>query len=241
MATRRLLLPGVAQQSSIPASLLGAATVTDSAWPLQASAMRRMAKRTVDLVLGCFAIAIALPLAAALCLAIIIDSPGSPIFVHRRVGRSGKEFGVLKFRTMVPGAQHSLIDCLEARPVAMYEWQDLHKVHDDPRVTRLGRGLRRLSIDEIPQLINVVRGQMSLVGPRPIMEEELERFGEHAPVILSVRPGLTGLWAVSGRTDLSYDARVALESRYVRDWCWTLDVSILLRTIPTVLSGRGAC
>lgn len=242
MATRHVPLLGTVRSRTIPAPRPELATFAQPpTWPLQSSAVRRMAKRTVDLILGSFGLVVILPFAVVLSLAIFIDSPGSPIFVHRRVGRGGKGFGLLKFRTMVRGAQHSLRDCLEARPEAIHEWHELHKVRDDPRVTRLGRGLRRRSLDEVPQLINVIWGHMSLVGPRPVVQEELERFGEHADAVLSVRPGLTGLWAVSGRTDISYSDRVALESRYVQEWRWTLDVSILMRTIPQVLSGKGAC
>jgi lipopolysaccharide/colanic/teichoic acid biosynthesis glycosyltransferase len=156
------------------------------------------------------------------------------------MGRSGIEFGLLKFRTMTRGAGERHEDFLRGRPEAFREWQRVRKVRSDPRVTRMGRILRRCSLDEVPQLINVIRGEMSLVGPRPVVREELERFGERAALVLSVTPGMTGLWAVNGRNEVSYEDRVELECRYVREWSLRLDLRILLRTVPMVLGCRGA-
>jgi undecaprenyl-phosphate galactose phosphotransferase len=204
------------------------------------SLLGRSVKRAIDLVLSVIGLAVALPLIALISIAIMVETPGSPVFIHRRMGKSGREFGMVKFRTMIPRAQERLRDLLSDHPELMNEWQSLQKVRSDPRITRVGRFLRKYSLDEIPQLLNVIWGQMSLVGPRPIVRDEVERFGDQMPLIQCVRPGLTGLWAVSGRTDASYEDRVALESRYVRDWSPVLDARILLRTIPRVFRGSGA-
>lgn len=204
------------------------------------SILGRSLKRAVDLVLSVSGLALVLPLILLISLAIIVDTPGSPIFIHRRVGKSGREFGMVKFRTMIPQAQERLRDLLSDHPELLNEWRNLQKVRSDPRITRVGRLLRRYSLDEIPQLLNVILGQMSLVGPRPIVRDEVERFGDQMALIQSVRPGVTGLWAVSGRTDASYEDRVALEARYVREWSPVLDARILMRTIPRVFQGSGA-
>ncbi len=206
--------------------------------PIEVPSLAWIAKRAIDVVLATAALTIALPLIVLVVVAIMIDSPGSPFFIHRRLGRWGNEFPLVKFRTMVPDAEDRRDEYLGDR--GHVEWGRAQKLRLDPRVTRVGRILRRCSLDELPQLVNVLRGEMSLVGPRPVIREEIERFGSHASLVLSVRPGLTGLWAVSGRSDLSYGDRVALEARYVRDWSLALDVAILVRTIPKVLGCTGA-
>ena len=142
---------------------------------------------------------------------------------------------------MARDADQKLREFLELQPDLRAAWDASFKLLDDPRITRTGRILRRFSLDELPQLVNVIRGEMSLVGPRPVVQEELVRFGNKAAIVLRALPGLTGLWAVSGRSDITYDERVALEYRYVTSWTFGLDVSILLRTIPVVLLGRGTC
>jgi exopolysaccharide production protein ExoY len=197
-------------------------------------------KRTIDFAAGLLAVALTSPLMLLISLAIVLDSRGSPLYVHRRVGRFGLGFGVLKFRTMVRDADDRWAEELESNPELAQDWERTRKVRDDPRVTRVGRLLRKYSLDELPQLVNVVLGHMSLVGPRPVVEEELELFGDATPTVLSVRPGVTGLWTVSGRSDVSYEERVALETSYVRGWRLALDLSILVKTVPCVLTGRGA-
>lgn len=204
---------------------------------LQAS---RALKRFMDVATVVVVLLLTLPVLLVLAVAIMIDSPGPPLFVHRRLGRNGRKFSLLKFRTMFAGSQALLIEGLKAEPGLMEEWTEFHKLRDDPRVTAIGRFMRRYSLDELPQLLNVLWGTMSLVGPRPITEEEIKLFGPYGDEVLSVRPGLTGLWAVSGRNDTTYDERVVLEHRYVKEWSLGLDMTILARTIPVALLGRGA-
>jgi undecaprenyl-phosphate galactose phosphotransferase len=200
----------------------------------------RVLKRAIDLCLGVVLAIITLPTMILIALFITLDSPGPVLYVHRRVGRGGRPFPLLKFRTMRPRADAILAQHLTEDPGAAEEWQRAWKLRDDPRVTRVGRVLRRFSLDELPQVVNVILGHMSLVGPRPVVEEELPRFGPFADSIVSVRPGLTGLWAVSGRNDLSYAERVALENRYVTEWRLRRDFFIIGQTFPAVLRRRGA-
>jgi lipopolysaccharide/colanic/teichoic acid biosynthesis glycosyltransferase len=199
----------------------------------------RAAKRSLDVVVSLAMLVCVSPLLLVIAIVIKLDSPGRVFYAHPRIGRYGKEIRVLKFRTMVPDADRKLRESLELHPDLRAAWDASFKLLDDPRITRTGRFLRRFSLDELPQLVNVVRGEMSLVGPRPVVREELDRFGSKTAIILRALPGLTGLWAVSGRSDLTYDERVALEYRYVTNWTFGLDVSILLRTIPVVLRGHG--
>jgi Undecaprenyl-phosphate galactose phosphotransferase WbaP len=170
----------------------------------------------------------------------IRQTGGAAIFSHMRVGRYGKMFGCLKFRTMVPDADGVLERLLDADPGARAEWESEFKLKDDPRITPIGAFLRRTSLDELPQLWNVLKGEMSLVGPRPIIEAELERYGDQVGYYLETRPGITGLWQISGRNNTSYDDRVALDSWYVRNWSLWYDLVILVKTINVVLRGQGA-
>jgi len=166
---------------------------------------------------------------------------GAPIlFGHYRVGRDGRLFKCLKFRTMVRDAQPVLERLLRENPAARAQWQAEQKLDDDPRITPVGRFLRRTSLDELPQLINVLRGEMALVGPRPITVPELERYGPARWHYLNALPGMTGLWQVSGRNDLSYDERVRLDRRYVERHDLALDLGILARTVKVVLWRDGA-
>lgn len=200
----------------------------------------RTVKRSMDIVLSLLALMLVLPFLAITMVVIVIEHPGSPIYVQRRVGRYGAPFVLIKLRTMVPRAEERLRECLASDAALGEEWRRARKLRADPRVTRVGRFLRRLSLDEIPQLINVLFGQMSLVGPRPVPSQEGQLFGANWPLVLSVRPGLTGLWAVSGRADLSYPERVTLEASYVRECSLLGDLRIIARTIPWVLEGRGS-
>jgi lipopolysaccharide/colanic/teichoic acid biosynthesis glycosyltransferase len=204
------------------------------------SAVSRVCKRTIDLIGASALLLLALPFLVGGALATLTESSGPILFRHTRIGRNGREFRLLKFRTMVTGSEDVLLRHLREHPEAAAEWASHHKLTVDPRVTRTGSILRRFSLDELPQLLNVLRGDMSLVGPRPVTRDELPRFGHVTPVVLSVRPGLTGLWAVSGRSHITYEERVELEYRYVREWRLWRDVAILLRTVPAVLLGRGA-
>jgi len=198
-------------------------------------------KRALD-VLGAGALLVMLS-PVMLILAWMVRADGGPAFyAHRRVGRGGDSFGCLKFRSMVMDSQARLDALLATDPTARVEWEATRKLRHDPRVTRVGRFLRATSLDELPQLLNVLRGEMSLVGPRPVTQVELEQFyGAAGAHYISVRPGITGLWQVSGRSDTSYAQRVALDVAYVATPSLLQDIRILLRTPMAVLSRRGAC
>jgi exopolysaccharide production protein ExoY len=200
----------------------------------------RIVKRTLDIVLSVVSLILVSPLLLLILIAVVLESPRSPIFVQRRVGRYGTTFGLIKLRTMVPNADERLRECLVSDPALREEWHRTRKLREDPRVTWVGRRLRRFSLDELPQLINVLMGQMSLVGPRPVPADEGTMFGADWPVVLSVRPGLTGLWAVSGRSDVTYSQRVALEVEYVNGCGIRSDLAIMARTVPWVLEGQGS-
>jgi Undecaprenyl-phosphate galactose phosphotransferase WbaP len=163
-----------------------------------------------------------------------------PLFRHTRVGRDGKSFDCLKFRTMVPNAEQVLAEILANDPALRAEWESDHKLRDDPRVTRFGKFLRSTSLDELPQLWNVIKGDMSLVGPRPITREELLRYGRNAVIYMLVRPGLTGLWQVSGRNFVEYRKRVAMDVCYVKNQSVVLDTWILMKTVLVVITRHGA-
>jgi undecaprenyl-phosphate galactose phosphotransferase len=165
---------------------------------------------------------------------------GKPIFKQKRVGQDGKIFKIYKFRTMRADAAEQLKKILAADPSAREEWERDHKLKNDPRITRVGHFLRRTSLDELPQLINVLRGQMSLVGPRPIIDEEVVDYGDYIDYYQQVRPGITGLWQVSGRNELSYGERVQLDVWYVRNWSLELDLIILTKTFVAVLLRKGS-
>ncbi|NLX88781.1 MAG: undecaprenyl-phosphate galactose phosphotransferase WbaP, partial [Syntrophomonadaceae bacterium] len=180
------------------------------------------------------------PLLLLIAILIRIESPGPTLFAHKRLGKNGVPFNCYKFRSMVMNAQELLPQLLEDNPELQEEWNRDFKLKHDPRVTRIGRILRQTSLDEIPQLINVLKGEMSLVGPRPIIAEEMERFGDAARDYMMVSPGMTGLWQVSGRSDIDYQERVLMESWYVRNWSLWLDISLLFRTVGIVLNRKGA-
>jgi lipopolysaccharide/colanic/teichoic acid biosynthesis glycosyltransferase len=205
-----------------------------------AAMLRPAAKRMLD-VLGAGALLL-LTLPVFLVIALLVRRDGGRVFyAHQRVGRGGRLFGCLKFRSMVADADRRLADLLERDPVALAEWQATRKLKNDPRVTWIGRFLRASSLDELPQLINVLKGDMSLVGPRPVQAAELAAFyGAAAQHYLSVRPGITGPWQVSGRNDTSYAQRVALDVAYATHPSLLNDVKILLRTPLAVLARRGA-
>ncbi|MCA8958388.1 MAG: sugar transferase, partial [Planctomycetes bacterium] len=168
-------------------------------------------------------------------------SPGPVLFAHRRLGRDGRWFSVWKFRTMVIDADRKLAEYLAEHPELQREWQETHKLKSDPRITRVGRFLRRSSLDELPQIWSVLTGRMSLVGPRPIVADEVVKYGDAYALYTSVPPGITGLWQVSGRNNTTYPQRVALDAAYVRNWSIWLDLYVLYRTVKTVLRREGAC
>ncbi|MEM9247227.1 MAG: sugar transferase [Pseudomonadota bacterium] len=165
---------------------------------------------------------------------------GAVLYAHERVGRGGRRFRCLKFRTMVPDAETRLAKLLAEDPVARAEWEVSRKLTDDPRVSSVGRFLRRSSLDELPQFFNVLRGDMAIVGPRPIVTEELPLYREHMAGYMSVRPGITGLWQVSGRSDTTFQERVALDTLYLKQRSFFFDLRIILRTIVVLFTQKGA-
>jgi exopolysaccharide production protein ExoY len=192
-------------------------------------------KRMADIFLALSGIVLLAPLLLICFFAIVLTSPGPALFRHRRVGFSGKHFDCLKFRTMVADAPERLRRLLESDPVAAAEWATHRKLRYDPRVTAVGAILRKSSLDELPQLFNVLRGDMSIVGPRPVTDEELVRYSTSIDAYLACRPGITGLWQVSGRSSTTYSKRVACDAFYAHHWSMTLDAKILIVTIPSLL------
>jgi Undecaprenyl-phosphate galactose phosphotransferase WbaP len=197
-------------------------------------------KRLLDLVLASSILLLLAPMFAAIALLISLDSDGPVFYRQERLGEGGETFTLLKFRTMFEDADERLEEVLNADPELRREYETYHKLQDDPRVTPVGNVLREWSLDELPQLINVVRGEMSLVGPRAYMPGELPRMKGLDRVILRTPPGVTGLWQVSGRNNLSFSDRVDLDVHYVQNWSFALDLYLLARTIPTVVTGEGA-
>lgn len=180
------------------------------------------------------------PILIFIAIWIYIDSPGPVIFKHTRIGKNGKKFLCYKFRSMCIDAKEKLAELLENDPVAKAEWKRDFKLKNDPRITKSGAFLRRTSLDELPQIFNVLKGEMSLVGPRPVIEEELERYGEYVNDYLMVKPGITGMWQINGRNDTSYAERVCMDSWYVRNWSIWIDNLILWRTLKSVIRCKGA-
>ncbi|TCR85767.1 exopolysaccharide production protein ExoY [Rhizobium sp. BK376] len=197
-------------------------------------------KRTMDVFLASLALFFILPILIMVALIVKLQDGGPILFVHQRIGFQGRMFGCLKFRTMCCNAEARLDQYLHANPQAALEWKTTQKLKTDPRVTVAGSVLRRLSFDELPQLINVIKGEMSLVGPRPITADELRRYGRDAVYYLAVRPGLTGAWQVSGRNDVSYEERVRLDTDYCKTWSGAKDMNIMLRTLPVLFFRRGS-
>lgn len=196
-------------------------------------------KRLFDIV-AAFLLIIALsPVFIGVSIAVLFS--GRPVvYRHKRVGRGGREFYCLKFRTMIQDADKMIEALCESDPAIRAEWEANFKIQNDPRVTRVGRFLRKTSLDELPQLFNVLRGDMSLVGPRPIVRDELTRYGRKAVYYLSVRPGVTGLWQVSGRSDTAYSTRIAMDALYVRRRSFMLDLWVLWQTAVVVVGRSGA-
>lgn len=196
--------------------------------------------RILDIVLALAALVVFAPLLIVLAVAVKLTSKGPAIFRHRRIGRDGKEFHCYKFRTMVCDADKRLAALLRESPAARAEWERDHKLRNDPRITPIGGFLRKASLDELPQLFNVLMGTMSWVGPRPIVAGEIIRYGHRFEAYCKVRPGITGLWQISGRNDTSYRRRVAMDVLYVRTRSLLLYSLIIFRTIPAVLRQQGS-
>jgi len=198
-------------------------------------------KRMLELVLCVMSLLLLSPILAVAALLVRLSSTGPVIFRQRRIGRGRRMFDCVKFRTMRPDAEDQLQQLLQRDARVREEWEKYARISGDPRVTGVGRLLRRFSIDELPQLWNVLRGEMSLIGPRPYLPRELRQIGDYLDTIVRVRPGMTGLWQVSGRSMLPFGERLVLDEFYIRNWSLWMDFSILLRTAWVVLSGRGAC
>jgi lipopolysaccharide/colanic/teichoic acid biosynthesis glycosyltransferase len=198
----------------------------------------RVIKRSGDIVFALMVLGLGSPIYLLLGLLVKLSSRGPVFYVQQRVGRDYGSFGCIKFRTMRRDADRVLSALLAASPDLEEEFRNDFKLKDDPRITRLGKFLRRSSLDELPQFVNVLRGEMSVEGPRPIVRQELPRYGERMEEVLAVRPGLTGLWQVSGRNNLSYDERVELDVRYARERSFAMDLRIILRTIGVILDPR---
>jgi exopolysaccharide production protein ExoY len=197
-------------------------------------------KRSIDILLAASGILLLAPLLVFCFLAIMATSPGPALFRHRRVGFGGKHFSCFKFRTMVPDAESRLRDHLESDPQARAEWATSRKLRFDPRITAIGAILRKTSLDELPQLFNVIKGDMSIVGPRPVTDEELVRYSTNVHDYLACRPGITGLWQVSGRSGTTYAKRVACDAFYARNWSLALDAKIVVVTLPALLDSDNA-
>lgn len=197
-------------------------------------------KRAFDIGLVLLALPLLIPLLALIALLVRMTSPGPVFYSHCRIRRNAERFAMWKFRTMCVDSEAVLQEHLANHPEARSEWYRTYKLRSDPRVTRLGRFLRRYSLDELPQLWNVLIGEMSLVGPRPIVAAEVEKYGNCFLCYCHVKPGITGLWQVSGRSRLSYHKRVSLDCEYVRGWSLPLDFRILLRTCSAVVNKDGA-
>ena len=197
-------------------------------------------KRGMDIVLSLMGLVFALPLMVIIAVLIKSSDGGKILFSQKRIGLHGKTFNCFKFRTMVMDANAQLQNLLETDEAAQLEWSTTQKLKNDPRITWLGNFLRKSSLDELPQLINILRGEMSLVGPRPIVNSEIPKYGPFYPSYVSVRPGLTGPWQVSGRSNTEYHERVEMDRDYAENWSVVSDVAIVARTVPALLLSRGA-
>lgn len=197
-------------------------------------------KRSFDITGAAVGIVLISPLFFLIALLIKFSDGGSVFYGHRRIGRDGTPFFCLKFRTMAENGDELLAAHFAANPEAREEWASTRKLQNDPRVTTAGSILRKLSLDELPQIINILRGEMSIVGPRPVVKDEIDLYGPSAVYYFKSRPGLTGLWQVSGRNDVSYDARIAFDRHYVENWSFRKDLWIIVKTVPAVCMSRGS-
>jgi len=196
--------------------------------------------RLFDIAVATAMLIFVLPFLLVLMAIMYLSDPGPIFFVHRRVGYEGRYFGCLKFRSMREDGDAILREYLARSPEAQQEWAETQKLKNDPRITPIGGFIRKLSLDEFPQLINVLRGEMSIVGPRPIVEAEIPRYQRYFASYCSVKPGLTGLWQISGRNDTSYDSRVQLDMQYIARKSVAFDTWLLVKTVPAVVLARGS-
>lgn len=194
-------------------------------------------KRIIDIILSLVALVVLLPVFLIIAIAIKIDSKGTVFFKHKRIGKNGKDIYIYKFRTMKPNAEDMIKDFTEEQ---MKEFKESYKLKDDPRITRIGKFLRKTSLDELPQIMNILKGELSIVGPRPVIDEELEKYEENKDKFLSVTPGLTGYWQANGRSSTTYEERMDMELYYVDNCSLWLDIKIFFKTIVSVLKKEGA-
>jgi lipopolysaccharide/colanic/teichoic acid biosynthesis glycosyltransferase len=196
-------------------------------------------KRVFDIAFASIVLTVFSPVYLAITLLVFISSPGSVLYIHPRVGLNGSNFNCIKFRTMINGADQALEDYLNACPISRAEYESSFKLKDDPRITKIGKFLRTTSLDELPQFWNVLMGDMSVVGPRPLVQDELSKYGTAIDRVLSVRPGIAGLWQVSGRNDIPYTKRVQIDASYVRRMSFLLDLHLIFKTILVVIFPKG--
>ena len=215
--------------------------ITDRRLIRKVKAANSVLKRAFDLAIAALALIFLAPAFSTISLLIKLTDRGPILYRHTRVGRQGERFECLKFRTMATDAEDRLARILLDDPHAAEEWQETQKLRNDPRITMIGTFLRKSSLDELPQLWNVIRGDMSIIGPRPITRAELNRYGKERRYYLLVRPGITGLWQVSGRSSVGYEKRIRYDREYLEEWSWLGEFWILLMTIPAVLNTRDAC
>lgn len=199
-----------------------------------------IAKRVIDILVVMMFSPIWIPVMLILAVLTKLTSKGPIFYGHKRIGKNGKEIKCWKFRSMCVNSQEILEEILATDPVRRQEWEKDRKFIDDPRVTKFGKILRKTSLDELPQLFNILSGSMSLVGPRPVTEPELVKYGQYKDYVLSVSPGLSGMWQISGRSDTGYDERISFDTYYIQNWSIWLDIWILIKTVWVVLKGKGA-
>lgn len=233
-------MTGAALRREAAVETLPAAPEVPPARPPAKSLYQRGLKRWFDLAFSLVSFPVLIPLGFFVALIIELDSPGPILVKLERLGKGGVRFGQYKFRTMVADADFVLRELLESDPEVRKEFETTYKIKNDPRVTTVGRWLRKTSIDELPQILNVLKGEMTWVGPRPIRPDELTMYGDKASVFLSAVPGITGLWQVSGRSRLSYRERVHLDTRYIEGIRFRTDLLIILHTARVMLTGDGA-
>lgn len=197
----------------------------------------RYTKRIMDIVISLIALIILSPVFLIIAISIKIESRGPVFFVHKRIGKNGKIMKMYKFRTMVPNAEELIKEFTQQQ---LKEFKENFKLENDPRITKVGKFLRKTSLDELPQLINILKGELSIIGPRPVIGEELEKYGENKSKFLSVTPGLTGYWAANGRSNTSYEQRMDMELYYIDNMSWKMDVKVFFKTIVSVLKKEGA-
>lgn len=197
----------------------------------------KVVKRITDIIGGIIGLILLSPVFLILAICIKIDSKGPVIFAHKRIGKNGKEFNMYKFRSMYKNAEEMIENFNEEQKI---EWQENFKLENDPRITKVGKFLRKTSLDELPQIVNIIKGDLSIIGPRPIVDEELKKYGDNKEKFLSITPGLTGYWQANGRSNTSYEERMQMELYYIDNQSLLLDIKIFFKTIVSVIKKEGA-